>query len=141
LETLDRMGGRADLPELAEELSLEVDDLFPLLDALELLGFLRMAQGDVELTEHGRALARADTERRKQIFAEHLLQNVPLAEQIRRSLDLAPGHRLGEERFLELLARHFTPEEARQVLDTLIEWGRYAELFAYDDRAGVLYRD
>ncbi|KGQ22070.1 ABC transporter ATP-binding protein [Thermus filiformis] len=141
LETLDRMGGRADLPELAEELSLEVDDLFPLLDALELLGFLRMAQGDVELTEHGRALARAETERRKQIFAEHLLQNVPLAEQIRRSLDLAPGHRLGEERFLELLARHFTPEEARQVLDTLIEWGRYAELFAYDDRAGVLYRD
>lgn len=140
LETLDRMGGRADLPELAEELALEVDDLFPLLDALELLGFARLAAGDVELTEHGRALVHAEPARRRAIFSEHLLKNIPLAEHIRRSLDLAPGHRLGEERFLEALALHLTPEEARQVLDTLIEWGRYAELFAYDDQAGVLYR-
>lgn len=140
LETLDRMGGRADLPELAEELAWEVDDLFPLLDALELLGFARLAAGDVELTEHGRALVHAEPARRRAIFSEHLLKNIPLAEHIRRSLDLAPGHRLGEERFLEALALHLTPEEARQVLDTLIEWGRYAELFAYDDQAGVLYR-
>ena len=140
LETLDRMGGRADLPELAEELALEVDDLFPLLDALELLDFVRLAAGDVELTEHGRALARAEAGRKREIFAEHLLRHIPLAEHIRRSLDLAPGHRLGEERFLEALTLHLTPEEARQVLDTLIEWGRYAELFAYDDQAGVLYR-
>ncbi|GAA6742072.1 nitrate/sulfonate/bicarbonate ABC transporter ATP-binding protein [Thermus oshimai] len=48
-EAIARLGGRADLPLLAEEESLEVDDLFPLLEALELLGFARVAGGDVEL--------------------------------------------------------------------------------------------
>jgi len=37
-----------------------------------------------------------------------------------------------------LLEDYLTEGEAERVLRTVIEWGRYAELFAYDYNSGVL---
>ncbi len=72
LDTLvaDPFNGRADLPHLAETIDLAVDDLFPLLETLQLLGFAQVGGGDIEATAAGRALAEADMLKRKQIFAE-----------------------------------------------------------------------
>ena len=69
---------------------------------------------------------------RKQIFAEALLKHVPLAAHIRRVLDERPGHRAPAARFLRELEDHLSEEEAERVLDTVINWGRHAEIFAYD---------
>ncbi|MCH1927954.1 AAA-associated domain-containing protein, partial [Shewanella sp. C31] len=77
-EAIARLGGRTDLPVLAEAEGLEVDDLFPLLEALELLGFARVERGDVELTPAGQAWTEADPGERTVMFAEHLLRQVPL---------------------------------------------------------------
>jgi hypothetical protein len=40
---------------------------------------------------------------------------------------------------LEQLQPCFSQPEARRQLDPAIDWGRYAELFAYDDDTGELY--
>lgn len=142
LGLLDAVGsepsGRADLPVLAEEMGLEVDDLFPILEALEILGFLRVEKGDAEITPEGRRWLEADILERKPMFAEALVRNVPLAAHIRRCLDSRPGNRAHEERFLAELEKYLSEDEARRVLDSVIEWGRYAELFAYDDNSGML---
>lgn len=142
LGLLDAIGveekGRVDLPVLAEEMGLEVDDLFPLLEVLELLGFVKVEKGDAEITPEGRAWLDADILERKTIFADHLARGVPLAGHIRRVLDGRPGNRAHEDRFLAELEKHLSEEEARRVLDAVIEWGRYAELFAYDDASGML---
>jgi len=130
--------GRADLPHLAEELSLSVDDLFPLLETLQLMGFAQVGGGDIEATAAGRALAEADMLQRKPIFAEHLLHHVPLIAHIRRVLDERPGHAAPGARFLGELEDHLSEEDAREVLDTVINWSRYAELFAYDYDTAVL---
>jgi len=130
--------GRADLPELADQMGFGVDQLFPLLEALEILGFARVEGGDVELTPSGRSSVDADILRRKEIFAEHLVRHVALAAHIRRVLDERPGNRAPEERFLRELEDFLSEEEAQRVLRVAIEWGRYAELFAYDEGAGVL---
>ncbi len=130
--------GRADLPQLADEENLAVDDLFPLIEALELFGFAIVSAGDIELTARGRAYAAADMQARKEIFAEALLQRVPLAAHIRRVLDERPGHRAPAARFLRELEDHLSEEEAQRVLDTIIDWGRYAEIFAYDYDSEVL---
>jgi NitT/TauT family transport system ATP-binding protein len=128
--------GRADLPHLAETLELVVDDLFPLIETLQLMGFAQVGGGDIEVTTAGRAFADADLQKRKQMFAEHLLRCIPLVAHIRRVLDERPGHAAPEARFLGELEDHLSEEDARDVLDTVINWGRYAELFAYDyDRA------
>jgi len=128
--------GRADLPHLAETLELVVDDLLPLLETLQLIGFAQVSGGDIEATAAGRAFADAEMLKRKQIFAEHLLRYIPLVAHIRRVLDERPGHSAPESRFLGELEDHLSEEDARDVLDTVINWGRYAELLAYDyDRA------
>jgi NitT/TauT family transport system ATP-binding protein len=130
--------GQMDLPELADLLSMGVDDLFPLTEVLEILRFARISQGDIELTEAGREFADADILKRKQLFANHLLRYVPLAQHIRRVLDDRPGHRANEERFINELEDFLSEEEAEQVLTTMIDWGRYAEIFAYDYNTGIL---
>jgi NitT/TauT family transport system ATP-binding protein len=130
--------GRAALPLLAETLQLEVDDLFPILEALELLDFAQVSGQQVQLTRHGQAFAEADILARKVIFGEHLLKRVPLAAHIRRVLDERPGARAPRSRFLRELEDTLSEEEAERVLAVMIDWGRYAELFAYDDGSGIL---
>jgi NitT/TauT family transport system ATP-binding protein len=130
--------GRADLPEMAKQMGFGVDQLFPLLEALEFLGFAHVEKGDVELTSSGKSYVDADILRRKEIFAEHVVRHVSLAAHIRRVLDERPGNRTKEGRFLRELEDFFSEDEAESVLQVAIEWGRYAELFAYRESAGIL---
>jgi NitT/TauT family transport system ATP-binding protein len=124
--------GRADLPLLADEENLVMDELFPLIDFMQLLGWAHVSAGDIELTPGGHAYAAADMLPRKQMFADALLRHVPLAAHIRRVLDERPGHRAPAARFLRELEDHLSEEEAERVLETVINWGRHAEIFAYD---------
>src|SRR6266446_1688421 len=130
--------GRADLPLLADEESLVMDELFPLIETLQLLGFAHVSAGDIELTALGRTYAEADMLARKQLFAEAVLKHIPLAAHIRRVLDERPGHRAPAARFLRELEDHLSESEAQRVLDTVINWGRHAEIFSYDSDTEVL---
>jgi len=130
--------GRMDLPEVADYLSLNVDDLFPITEVLEILGFSMVSQGDIELTRTGKTFADADILERKKIFADHLLKSVPLAARIRTVLDERPNHRASKERFINELEDHLSEQEAEKVFRTIVDWGRYAEIFAYDNNTGIL---
>lgn len=129
--------GRADLPALADALELAVNDLLPLIEALQLLDFAQVAGGDIRLSLHGQAFLDADIQRRKMIFGEHLLRRVPLAGHICRVIDERPNQRAPENRFLRELEDQLSEDEAERVLQVIIDWGRYAELFAYDYDTGV----
>jgi NitT/TauT family transport system ATP-binding protein len=131
-------GGRADLPVIAQSLQLEVDELFPVIEMLHYLGFAEVKDGDLALTPAARAFAELDTQARKKMFAERLLACVPLAQHIRRVLDERPGHSAPRIRFEQELEDHLSDGAAEETLDTAINWGRYAEIFAYDDEAELL---
>ena len=138
LEEIQHRQGSAELPDLAEALHLEIDDLFPIVDALELLDFARVSGRLITLTQHGQSFADADILRRKEIFGEHLLKHVPLAGHIRRVLDERPSQRAPEQRFLRELEDYLSESEAERVMSVAVDWGRYAELFAYDYNSGIL---
>lgn len=138
IETMTSYNDRIDLPELADELMMNIDDLFPLLETLEILGFAKVSDGDIQLNELGQHFAKADLQLRKTLFARCLLEKVPLARYIRRVLDEKTGHRVSEERFLTKLEDYLSEKEADRVLRTMIDWGRYAEIFAYDFNTGTL---
>jgi len=57
LEFLNDRGGQEDLYHLADELLMEVDDLFPIVEEAVLLGFAQSREGDVEITPAGKAFA------------------------------------------------------------------------------------
>lgn len=138
IETMKSFEERIDLPELADELMMNIDDLFPILETLEILGFAKVSDGDIQLSELGKQFSEADLQERKKLFARRLLEKVPLARYIRRILDEKTGHRVSEERFLSKLEDFLSDKEADRVLRTMIDWGRYAEIFAYDFNSGIL---
>lgn len=129
---------KVDLPELSQELHLDIDDLFPITESLEILGFAIVSTGDIELNADGKTFAAADILERKKIFADHLLAHVPLAIHIRRILDERPEHKASKERFLSELEDYLSEDAAEDVLRIVIDWGRYAEIFAYDYNTGQL---
>ncbi len=130
--------GKMDLPDLADTLTLDIDDLFPLTELLEILRFAKVSKGDITITDEGRGFVEADILERKKIFSIHLKKYVPLARYIYDQLIRHPRHRALEENYLSLLEDYLSEVEAERVLRTVIEWGRYAELFAYDYNSGVL---
>ena len=138
IETMTTFDAQIDLPELADELMMNVDDLFPVLETLEILGFAKITDGDIHLSQLGKQFSEADLQERKQLFAQRLLEKVPLARYIRRVLDDKHGHCVSEERFLSKLEDFLSEKEADRVLRTMIDWGRYAEIFAYDFNSGML---
>jgi NitT/TauT family transport system ATP-binding protein len=138
LEILAARGGRDDLPKLAQDLTFEVDDLLPLVDAAQLLGLAEVADADIEITDAGREFVSADILRSKEIFARQAEERAPLVRAIVRSLKSTKDGTLGEGFFLDLLRRGFSEEEVRTQLDIAIQWGRYAELFDFDANTGQL---
>jgi NitT/TauT family transport system ATP-binding protein len=100
-----------------------------------LLRFAVLEEGDILLTDLGRSFVDADTDERKRIFAEALRQHVPLVNMIRQVLDERWNHRASAVRFRDELEDHMSPDYAEDTLRTVIAWGRYAELFSYDEEA------
>lgn len=128
--------GSADLPVLETHLRLEGKEFLPLADAARRLGFVQLAAGDIHLTAEGtRFVAATDVDDRKALFANQLLRHVPLARHIFSVLEARPGKRAPKARFQQELEDHLSVDDAQTTLESVIHWGRFAELFAYDDQA------
>jgi len=125
--------GKADLPEIASELQLEIDELFPVAEAMQLLRMAEIGDGDIKLTETGKRFAHEEIDERKRIFGRLLIRYVPLAAHIRRILDERTNHTAPWHRFLDELEDHMTEDAADETLRTIVAWARFAELFSYDD--------
>ncbi|MEV5508622.1 ABC transporter ATP-binding protein [Streptomyces orinoci] len=138
LEILIARGGEDGLAEIADELNFEVDDLLPLVDAAVMLGLARVDGPRLAITGTGREFSAADILTSKKLFARHAATRAPLIRAIVQALAATEGHTLREGFFLDLLRRGFSAEEARNQLETAIDWGRYAELYDYDHDDGQL---
>jgi NitT/TauT family transport system ATP-binding protein len=127
--------GHADLPVLAGQLQLAADDILHLGESLQLLRFAQLSEGDLMLPEAGKHFAGLATDARKKIFAEHLVTYVPVMGLIRRVLDERPSHTAPAARFRNELEDYMSEDYADETLRTVVSWGRYAELFAYDEKS------
>jgi NitT/TauT family transport system ATP-binding protein len=139
LEILIDLGSKDDLYKLADELAMELDDLLPIIDAAQLLGFINVYEGDTEITPAGRAFAEADILTRKVLFRKAALEHIPLLRQIEHALRLKADGTLPDEFFYDILEEHFSEDEAERQLGTALHWGRYAEIFDYNADEGKLF--
>ncbi|MGD0309164.1 MAG: nitrate/sulfonate/bicarbonate ABC transporter ATP-binding protein [Acidobacteriota bacterium] len=137
LEKLAGEGGRADLYRLGAEVAMELDDFLPIVEAGELLGFLNVQEGDLQLTELGRAYADASVLGRKEMFAGRILR-LPMISWIYETLQQDDNQRVNKDYFMDKLEPDFHDRTQSQ-LERAINWGRFAELFAFDDDTDELY--
>jgi NitT/TauT family transport system ATP-binding protein len=138
---LGRHAGAADLADLADSLGLEVDDLLPLVDALVMLGFAGLHDDRLELTGPGRVFAGASIQDSKEIFARACLDRAPLVRVIYRALRGSLDDNLPVGFFTDILRNSYGEEDAARQLDVAVNWGRYAELYAYDASRGQIVRE
>jgi NitT/TauT family transport system ATP-binding protein len=129
--------GHADLAEIGSELSLEIDELFPVADSLALLHLTEIGDGDLKLTEMGKRFVDAENDERKRIFGRLLYRYVPFIAHVRRVLDDRESHAAPKSRFLDELEDYMTADAAEDTLRAVTSWARFAELFAYDDDTGM----
>jgi NitT/TauT family transport system ATP-binding protein len=129
-----RWGGRAELAKIAPVLRLEVNNLLPIAASLHILEFAELRDGTIKLTAAGRVFAQSNTEDRKRLFREHLLCFVPLATHIHQILSERENHEAPSERFELELQDHLNRTDAESTFRAVVGWGRYAELFSYDDQ-------
>lgn len=127
-----------ELSELAELAELDMDELLSLTEVLDILHLTESDQGSIQLTPTGKKFANADILEQKRIFARQLMQHIPLIKHIYEVLRKRSTQRVSKKYFLAELEDHFSDDDAERVLKIVIEWGRYAELFAYDDQSGKL---
>ncbi|GHO81618.1 nitrate ABC transporter ATP-binding protein [Ktedonobacter sp. SOSP1-85] len=137
IELVNASGGREDLYQLGRDLHLEVDDLLPMVEAADLLDLADTREGDLILTSTGQRFAEAGVLEEKHIFREQALARVTMLRHIVRDLQKDPDHTVSEEVYMDQLREHFSDDEAWSQLETIINWGRYAELFSYVEDRGV----
>ncbi len=137
LEKLSEEGGQADMYRFAGDITMELDDLLPIVESGELLGFVNVQEGDLQLTPLGRTYADASVLGRKEMFAGRILR-LPMINWIYETLQQDDNQRVAKEYFLDKLRPDFHDHTEKQ-LDRAINWGRFAELFAFDDDTDELY--
>lgn len=131
--------GTAGLSDIVKDFGITTGVAFSVAEALNLLKMGSAEEGDIKLNKAGKLYAKSDLEERKKIFAEHLLKNVPLAFYIVKVLSERPDGKAPKARFLTHLQDHLSNENALATLKTIISWGRYAEIFAYEDDKKQFY--
>jgi NitT/TauT family transport system ATP-binding protein len=141
VQYLATIGGRGSVHDLSRDLQMRADDLMSLVEATDLLGLADLQNRHVLLTTIGQEFANADLDEEKALFRGIALEQISLLRYIVRELETSPTHTLEAERVLDDLEHSFSSEEARRQFETVVDWGRYAELFTYDDNARELRLD
>jgi len=131
---------RIDIYRLEHEQGLSTRAVLNLTDAAELLGFATIASGDITLTPLGETFAEASILARKEIFAARI-RRLPMFKWMLAMLSAADNHRLDRDVIQLALELEFSPQDAERQVALAIEWGRYAEVLAYDDTEETIFQE
>ena len=140
VELLRAKGGKEDIYKLAAELKMEFGDTLTVIRGAELLGLVHTPGGDVVIEAIGEKVSRSRINDRKLIIREQL-RKIALFQSVHDFLSVKEDHRATREELLEKLAEMLPNEHAEQTFSTLVTWGRYAELFGYNDDSQTFYVD
>jgi NitT/TauT family transport system ATP-binding protein len=137
LEYLDARGGQEDVFRIANDTRREYGTVINVANAAELLDLVETPKRLVRLAPEGKRLVKARVSERKSIWRERLL-TLGLFREVRAALERSPGRKISRESVLEMLVLAMPSENYESVFETLWKWGRFADLFEYDEERQVL---
>ncbi len=140
LELLEDRGGREDGYKIARDLQFKFGDLLKVMKAAEILGLVSTPAGDVVLDPLGKQFLDSDMNQRKLLIREQLKKH-PLFSYLVRLLRGQEDRSLAKEVVLEHLAMLLPSEPPQRMFQTIVNWGRFAELFGYNKDEDRFYLD
>jgi len=136
LEFLAAQGGNCDLFQVVAQTHVPFEKVLTAVKGLEMLDLVETPKRSVHLTALGHRFVEAGMDERKLIWRDQLLE-LKLFRVVRELLDLREGELPKEELIQEISAR-LPMEDPEQTFETIVAWGRFAELFAYREEKEVL---
>jgi NitT/TauT family transport system ATP-binding protein len=129
-EILDDKGGREDLFTMARDLHMPFSEVLLVIKAAEMLALIDTPGHDAQLTAFGKKLLDAPIHEKKALLGVQMLK-LNVFQHIVKLLKSAQKGELPAELILEELALRLPHEQPRQMFTTLLNWGRYGDVFGY----------
>ncbi|HZY60565.1 MAG TPA: AAA-associated domain-containing protein [Candidatus Binataceae bacterium] len=140
LEVLDDRNGREDGYRLARDLNYDLGELLKVMKAGEILGLVDTPGGDIVLQPLGKKFLESDINERKLILRERLRDH-GLFNYLVRLLKGQENRSVDTELVKEHLAMLLPNEDPERLFNTIVNWGRFAELFGYNKDEERFYLD
>jgi NitT/TauT family transport system ATP-binding protein len=137
LEYLDAKNGVDDIFEVAAATGREFGHIMATTKAAEILDLVDTPKQDIVLTAQGRRFVRAEAGERKAIWREQLLK-LRLFQDVYAMLKQRPDHGANGDLVREMIIMALPRENYEDMFDTLVQWARFGNLFAYEEDADWL---
>jgi NitT/TauT family transport system ATP-binding protein len=129
--------GKAELATLVKDSQINTSEILHIAEALSILKFANVEDGAIKLNKAGKLFASSNLDERKKLFAEALLLHIPILAYIKNILNERTDNKAHKMRFLSYLEDCMTVDDSKDTLNAAIAWGRYAEIFSYDDNKQI----
>ena len=137
LEVLDNAGGKMDIFKLSTETASEFGHCLAVTKTAELLDFVDTPKQSVTFTEFGKRFMRGDTFLRKELFSTQV-KALRIFQTLLSWIEETPEKSIERETVIAKLQTYFPNEKLDNLFDTLVAFGRYAEILSYNAKLGVL---
>lgn len=129
-EALDDRGGRDDVYRLARDLQIKFGDLILTIKGGEALKLLSTPGADVTIEALGKRVIEVKMNEKKAILREQM-KALGLFQHFIQLLLQQPERALPKEAVVEEIAKVLPHENTAQTFNTLLNWGRYGEIFNF----------
>jgi NitT/TauT family transport system ATP-binding protein len=124
--------------DLSARIGKEFGETIAIVKAAEMLDLVDTPKDDVLMTQAGWYFLAAPPPARKTFFRQAIMK-LRLFQMITTLLAESPDGRVDADRVLEELATLLPYDHPQKLLETLIAWGRYAELIDFDQNTNSVY--
>jgi NitT/TauT family transport system ATP-binding protein len=137
LEYLDARGGKQDVFRIASDTNLPFDKMIRVVRAAEMLDLVDTPKRLVILEPDGVKFVKATPEERKGLWKDQLLK-LRLFRVVHDLLLNEPKHEVPRDVIEDLIVVHMPQENYEALFRTFVRWGRFGDLFAFDEKTGKL---
>ena len=131
LEVVNDSGGIEDAARLAADFDLELDEILPSIDGAELLGFVSVTDGNIELTEDARNLLETGIRDRKKIIRDKVA-GVGIIKELTSMLMESDERKISKKETLKFLQDKIATADIESYFRIIINWTRHAGLIGYN---------
>jgi NitT/TauT family transport system ATP-binding protein len=124
--------------DLSARIGKEFGETIAIVKAAEMLDLVDTPKDDVHMTQLGWYFLAAPLPARKTLFKQAIMK-LRLFQIVAARLQAAEENRISAEEIREEVSALLPYDQPAKLLETLIAWGRYAEILDYDQDADTLY--
>ena len=138
LEVLEDSEETINVFDLSARIARDFGDTIAIVKAAEMLGLVDTPKDDVFMTQVGWYLLAAPLPARKTLFRQAIMR-LRLFQIVTEILEGAQDKRVRADVILERLAALLPYDRSDRLFETLVAWGRFAEMLDYDQDTHTIY--